>query len=303
VDTLQTQYGCDSIIHLNLEIKNDETRVRDLTVCEGEEVLFGGRRLTSSGTYVDSLQAVSGCDSIEILNLTILPNTRDTLRATICEGMTYIFDGRELSTSGVYRDTMQGEPCQDIFVLILTVTPNNLVLDLGEDETIKLGEDYQFDPFIFPPNSVINYMWSPNDGFSCDDCPNPWVTPTETTIYTLKITDENGCMISDQIEIRVNTNVDIYIPNVFTPNGDNINDFFYIQSGEGVELIELLEIYDRWGERVFMIRDFLPNIPGLGWDGTFRGMDMDPAVFVYSAIVRLENGQKVILKGDITLVR
>ena len=127
--------------------------------------------------------------------------------------------------------------------------------------------------------------------------------PTEDITYTLTVLDSNGCQISDLINIDVESDVDIYVPNVFTPNGDDKNDYFYIHTGEGVKEIEELLIFDRWGEKIFEAKHFPPNVPGFGWDGTFRGQDMNPAVFVYLATVRLDNGGTVVLKGDLTLIR
>jgi hypothetical protein len=67
--------------------------------------------------------------------------------------------------------------------------------------------------------------------------------------------------------------------------------------------IEEMQVFDRWGERVFTRADFEPNIPELGWDGSFRGSPIQPATFVYVLKLELINGEVQIQTGDITLIR
>jgi len=76
-----------------------------------------------------------------------------------------------------------------------------------------------------------------------------------------------------------------------------------INGGLGVEIIKSFSIYNRWGEVVFEARNFLPNDPTFGWDGTFRGKILNSAVFVYSAEVEFVDGETIRYDGDITLVR
>ena len=87
-------------------------------------------------------------------------------------------------------------------------------------------------------------------------------------------------------------------------NGDGDNDFFYVFAKTGtVKNIQTLQIYSRWGESVFQIYDIQPNDPAFGWDGKFRGVPMNPAVFAYYAIVEMTDGRVEVFKGDVTLVR
>lgn len=91
---------------------------------------------------------------------------------------------------------------------------------------------------------------------------------------------------------------DIFVPNAFTPNGDGINDLFFVQGiGNGVLSIHL-SIYDRWGEKVFETNDF----NGV-WNGTYNGKTLNPGVFVYYVKVYCEGGGSYERMGDITLIR
>jgi len=112
-----------------------------------------------------------------------------------------------------------------------------------------------------------------------------------------------GCLDQDALSIRVDIDADIFVPNVFSPNGDGINDHVTVFTDKRVKKVVYLEIFDRWGNMVFKANDFAPNDPLKGWDGTFKDKPMNPAVFAYIAQVELINGQTINKKGDITLVR
>ena len=160
------------------------------------------------------------------------------------------------------------------------------------------------DTIIDVSNSVVlttstslftNYSWSPSTYLSCNDCQNPISTPDETITYTVSIT-ENGCTNSDQVTIQVIKEELIYIPTIFSPNDDGNNDVFYVR-GNGIKKL-LFVVYDRWGEKVFESSNIKE-----GWDGTFRGIPMKPALFMYYVKAEFESGRKEVLKGDVTLIR
>ncbi|MBK7426631.1 MAG: gliding motility-associated C-terminal domain-containing protein [Saprospiraceae bacterium] len=188
--------------------------------------------------------------------------------------------------------------------LIQIIQTAEIFVDLGPDVTIQLGESHHIIPtFSIPVSNISSFIWDPTTWLSCTECLDPFASPIENTTYTLTIYDLNGCPASDEIEIRVDSRANIFIPDIFSPNGDNINDVFMIFTDPGVKRIVELKIYDRWGEKVFELDDFLPNDPLFGWDGNFKGKPMNPAVFVYYTYAELINGRIVFLKGDVTLYR
>jgi gliding motility-associated-like protein len=102
----------------------------------------------------------------------------------------------------------------------------------------------------------------------------------------------------------VDKELNIYIPNVFSPDDDGHNDIFMIFADDkSVVKIKSFQIFDRWGDLVFEDYDFLPNDPAHGWDGSLRGQDMNPAVFVWYAKIELVDGREVLFEGDVTLQR
>jgi gliding motility-associated-like protein len=186
------------------------------------------------------------------------------------------------------------------------------MIDLPEVEveleslaTIKLGESYQLSASVnIPTSEIASISWTPGDSLSCDDCLTPLATPYQTTDYLLQVVNKNGCVDEAHFRLIVDERPDIYIPNVFSPNADGVNEIFYIFAKENsIKNINSLQIFTRWGELVFEIYDFLPNDPQFGWDGFYRGVPMNSAVFVYWTEVELINGEVIILKGDVTIIR
>lgn len=94
-----------------------------------------------------------------------------------------------------------------------------------------------------------------------------------------------------------------FIPNVFSPNQDGINDVFYIQANAEVTDINTMRIFDRWGNIVFEKFNFKPDDPSQGWDGTFHDKLMNPDVFTYWVEYKTKYDTVKTVAGDVTLVK
>lgn len=148
-----------------------------------------------------------------------------------------------------------------------------------------------------PTSTITSYTWSPSEGLSCTDCPNPTASPTETTTYTVVIITDDGCIGEAQITIVVDEPCgETYLPTMFSPNNDGVNDEFCVL-GNCVIGVEL-NIYNRWGERVFQTTD-----PTQCWRGNHRGKPVNTGVYAYKARIFLNNGTELGESGNITLVR
>ena len=86
------------------------------------------------------------------------------------------------------------------------------------------------------------------------------------------------------------------VPDIFSPNGDGENDVLFVR-GEGIKSLYFV-VYSRWGEKVFET-----SIKDKGWDGTYKGKPLDPALFVYNLIVTFIDDTELKQKGEITLIR
>ncbi len=152
------------------------------------------------------------------------------------------------------------------------------------------------------PISVIgnatSYHWTPDNGaIACATCTNTVVQPTVTTQYIVTASNSPYCKRRDSILVKVDFVCgDFFIPNVFSPNGDGLNDDVNIH-GFCIATFNL-KIFNRWGELIFQTTD-----KTLGWDGTHRGKALDTGVFVYSVDGITIEKKPFSKKGNITLLR
>jgi len=121
--------------------------------------------------------------------------------------------------------------------------------------------------------------------------------------YQIRIVDQNGCDGSDIVQIILNKQRNVYIPNAFSPNNDGINDFFQVSTGTGVNRINYLRVYDRYGTLLYTQEDFLPGGPTDGWNGEHKGRDLNMGTFVYVAEVLFQDNTTLIYRGGVNLVR
>jgi gliding motility-associated-like protein len=156
------------------------------------------------------------------------------------------------------------------------------------------------------PGAIDTVIWNPAGLFYCpqDYClKQTIVKPSNQTEIRVMVIDTNGCRGEARISLDDYSDPKVYIPNVFSPNQDGVNDFFTVYGNKDVELIVELRIFDRWGNMVFRNNEFPPNSGDLGWNGMFREKPMNPAVFAYWARVLFKDGSEGFYRGDVTLVR
>jgi gliding motility-associated-like protein len=244
------------------------------TLCIGSSL-----QLTASGGEVYSWSPAQGLSNSSIANPIASPAATITYEVFAADSL------------GCFRDSG--------FVPI-TVYPIPVV-SAGEDQTINVGK--QTDIIAQISQDVINVLWTPSTGILSYNYPNVTVKPQETTEYTIEAKNQGGCSATDKVTIHVLcNNANIFIPNTFSPNGDGANDVFYPR-GSGVFQIKNLKIYNRWGEVVFERSVFNANDASAGWDGTYKGRQLPPDVFVYMVEVLCDNNQSIIFKGNISLLR
>jgi gliding motility-associated-like protein len=187
---------------------------------------------------------------------------------------------------------------------VLIEEPPLITVDLGPDIELDLGDSVQLQAFV-NTSETVTYIWETSDSgsLSCFDCSDPWANPTSSVDYFVTVVDSNGCEATDDIFIKIDKNRRVFIPSAFTPNGDGTNDRFVIYGGTGVDEIISFKVFNRWGELVHSADNFAPGSYQHGWDGSFRGRALNPAVFVYFIEVRFSDGVVFPYKGDITLIR
>jgi gliding motility-associated-like protein len=207
--------------------------------------------------------------------------------------------------AGTYEVTAQDASGCSVTEAFAINAPIPVDVNLGDDLSLDLGDDADITALInYPFEALDTIVWSGLDTVDCENCLTQVIAPIVSTTISVSITAENGCSDSDVLNVFVNAQKEVYAPNVFSPNNDGENEWFYLQAKEGVARnINTFIVFNRWGEIVYQNNDFLPNIPTDGWDGTHRGQPMNPAVFVWFAEVEFIDGQVEFFEGDVTLVR
>lgn len=211
------------------------------------------------------------------------------------------FNSKKSGTYNLYIKDTYG--CK-LDTIILIYDGVDVQLKLGVDKNnIYLGDSVNVKALILADNGIENYYWNPEELFSDFDTTNQVIHPLKSMEISLKVEDVNGCSDEDALWIEVIGKPDVYIPNIFTPNGDGVNDYFYMKSGSGIKSISKLMIFDRWGEKVFEKKNLKQNVPNDGWNGKYKGKNVQAGVYVYQFILELENGLIENLSGDITILK
>ena len=196
-----------------------------------------------------------------------------------------------VSSAGTYYVIASIGSCSDTASATVTIFPNPTAT-AASNVTISQGQSA-----TLTATGGGTYLWS-NGAIGATNV----VTPLSSMWYCVTVTDANNCTDSSCVTVTV-TPMEcpegIYVPNAFSPNNDNENDYFriYLANIACVKYFKLM-IYSRWGEKIFQTND-----PGFLWDGSFPGTQQNSAVFTYYMYLRFENGDEVNKKGNVSLVR
>jgi len=185
-------------------------------------------------------------------------------------------------------------------VLVVVKTPTTIA-NAGMNQLICDGDIIQ----IGTPDSsaYTSYNWMPNIGLSCTNCATPFANPNTTTTYNL-IRQECDLITSSSVQVAIDDcNPTYTVPNVFTPNYDDVNDTWGINFSNTKYIKNFqMHIYDRWGLLVYSTNPDI-NSPNSKWDGhTSAGSECSAGVYFY-VISFDKNEEKVELKGTVNLFR
>ena len=182
--------------------------------------------------------------------------------------------------------------------------PQEITLNiLQADTTIGLGYSL---PLPLQHNQVNPSIdWSPAINLDLTDLEKPVASPTQDRQYVATLSNETGCFVTDTVNISVFADRNIFIPNAFSPDGDGHNDVFTVRNdreSRTVVQVNHMQIYDRWGELVFEQKDFPPNDYSYGWNGIFKGVLLQPDVYMYVVEIQyIDKDEPVYFQGDVRL--
>lgn len=300
----QDVHGCDSTWKLN--IKYFTPSVPDTIVyqiCPGDSVWVQGRWIYDTTRLESRFQNQFGCDSTlwSIIRYKQIPKEQN-LEFSLCPGDSIYLTNQWVKAEMNWTIRKQNQGICDSVFNYRTKWYKDVEVDVWSEQVIEEGDSLTIDPFY--SSNVRWVLWSPPNGLSCINCLKPKASPAKDTKYYVQASDDNGCTTIDSILIRVNKKErEPYVPNSFSPNGDNINDLWGPVLDEDRGSIEQIQVFDRWGNQLFECRNFGPNSKGCQpWDGSFEGKKCLPGVYVYQIIWRNASGILQKKVGDLSLI-
>lgn len=288
IEVTNTTNGCVSVATVNVEEDNDVIR----------------------GATIDAMQL--GCDGeLGAIFVANVDGGTGPIQYSFDGGLTFsetpLASDLQAGTYDLVITDANGCVYDDVVVL---VQPVDFMVELGETIIVDQGEEVTVTGVTDLADSLIQSIsWSPVlDSLNPGELTQVFYPAVGQTNVILTVTSLNGCIRQDNLTVLARFKERIYIPNAMNPNSpirDNQRIYIYADPAS-VAAIHKFEIYDRWGERMF-IRE---NIPvsldydeDYAWDGLWKGELAHTGVYVYYAEVELVTGRREIVKGDFTLLR
>ena len=273
-----TKGNCHSIYLQKVTINRDSLIVKGGSIlCPNDTLQLFARdtaNQTLSYTWTPAADVLSGANTASPY---VKPPSNTTFHVT----------ATNLATGCVYKDSINVTVVSSLQYLAATATPDTI----GYGDTTQLNATYA---------QASSLYWNADSTISSTHIDSPLAYPRVPTTYTVNVTDSNGCKLKKDVTVYIRytpcASSNLYVPNAFSPNNDGVNDKLYVRGNYIMSLY--FTVYDRWGQKMFETRD-----QNIGWDGTYKGKKLDPAVFGWYAEGTCEQGQKFFKKGNVTLLR
>jgi len=183
--------------------------------------------------------------------------------------------------------------------LLVEFNPGTINIPLGDSSTT-------LKPAIQTSNPIKTYKWTPTSGLSSSSIANPGISKLyQDQKFNLEVTDINGCKSNGSIQVLVDRNYSVFIPNVFSPNGDGFNDELRLYACLGVQEISNLRIFDRWGNLIKSINSVPIDCEGgtILWDGNYISRSGNIGSYVYTFEVIFLDGYRRPYSGDFVIIK
>ena len=263
-----------------------------LVVLDNDDVVAENYAPGSYTLYISDSRVCS--DSLLIdFTAPLLPLT--VLDTFVCAGESFNIFGTDLVISS---DTSISDTTFAVGGCATGITTLNLSLINLPVANLTASPDtlFEFESSLLSATSGFDYDWSP---VSTSTDASITVTPSITTTYDVVISNSNGCSETFSVLVYIlSRDVDLKIPDAFSPNGDGVNDLFRIVNPDFFEKI-VMKIYNRWGELIHTSKGI-----NHGWDGTYKNAKQ--AVDVYTYVISAQSqysGKDLKLSGNVSLIK
>ena len=276
--------------------------------------------VTASATYtVTATNPINGCTNTSTVNVTsntTQPNITGGPSATIScitgaasinatsttPGVTYSWSGTGISAGGTTANatvnaagtftvtvTNASNGCTNTSTVLVGLNPAPTA-NAGANVTITSGETT-----TLTASGGQTYLWSTGDILN-----TIMVSPKVTTQYCVEVADALGCTDTSCVTVDVSIVCgDLFVANAFSPNNDGVNDVLKVKINPACVENMQFSIYDRWGEKMIEITN-----PDQGWDGVYKGKQLDNGVFVYYLTIKLSNSDELIRRsGNVSILK
>ena len=296
-----TAIACDTCQQTNyVPIGNDEL---DLFVIDknGCETRNSTSIIVHQPEEVNIIHESPSC--VDTSNGAIIIQTTDSVQYQLNDRpfqASSIFNNLE---SGNYIVTLLDEyNCSYSYPINIPSPPPIIINEIDFFE-IQNGEILTIDPQVSGGTPPYDYQWTSTNTIPCDFCETIEIAPIINSSYNLLISDNNDCQESTTFEVKVSNPQDVYIPNIFSPNGDGFNDIHTVFASRDTDRILSYQIFNKQGILYFEETDFLPNSTFSGWNGLFNGKQLNPDIFICVVNVLFANGEKRKIIQSVALIR
>lgn len=169
---------------------------------------------------------------------------------------------------------------------------NSVLADAGKDTLVLPNTAFQLHA-----SGGAFYVWSPSTGLNNTAIASPSGNIRDDVRYNVKVTTVEGCVDTSSLLVTVFKGSAVYVPNVFSPNNDGLNDLLkpYLI---GIKTLSFFAVYDRWGKKIFSTTSMAE-----GWDGSAAGKRLESGTYVW--VLKAEDivGKKYDLKGKVMIIK
>ncbi len=315
---LQALDNCNFLHTDTIEVAFADTSVsfQNFILCQGDSLYYDNTWLTTAGTYRYNYSSSFDCDSTVIIQLVYDTINYSHQYELFCdppqinmsisssdsisvlwpngeEGLDRIlYNGGELNL----RIESKSSSCQEDLIINLPFLPNLVDIPGSFDTTTLIGTELYLDLGLDTDSWSIN--WTPEQAVNCPNCSSIIIEEGYSGQLKAELQHiESGCIY--EIQININTSDGVFIPNSFSPNNDGNNDLWEIHFSNSIAAVEMVLVYNRWGDQVLEWRGNGP----FAWDGNFNGKRAEKGVYAYYVQLKTQQGNIISKKGDLTLMR